>query len=202
MIEKSSWQFSSDALDTSVTRYTLYENNTPLSFRSWINGLQQSDSARASFIDVLKASSYRGYFWEVKPVTTASLNDPFEFVLVESNTLPQLTTDTRTFQKFFNDGNTVKAFANLGGDAQLIVPAQIGDSKYYAHLADFVRYAPDNQVQQFWQVAAAEYEKLIGDDVKWLSTSGLGVYWLHVRIDSRPKYYQFRPYKAGSGLQM
>ena len=29
----------------------------------------------------------------------------------------------------------------------------------------------------------------------WVSTSGLGVYWLHVRLDSYPKYYQHAPYK-------
>jgi len=30
----------------------------------------------------------------------------------------------------------------------------------------------------------------------WLSTSGLGVGWLHVRLDSRPKYYTYEPYKS------
>lgn len=29
----------------------------------------------------------------------------------------------------------------------------------------------------------------------WVSTSGLGVSWLHVRLDSRPKYYTYAPYK-------
>ena len=36
----------------------------------------------------------------------------------------------------------------------------------------------------------------VGNDVPvWTSTSGLGVYWLHVRLDSRPKYYQHQPFK-------
>jgi hypothetical protein len=29
----------------------------------------------------------------------------------------------------------------------------------------------------------------------YISTSGMGVSWLHVRIDSRPKYYNYEPYK-------
>lgn len=29
----------------------------------------------------------------------------------------------------------------------------------------------------------------------WCSTSGLGVYWLHIRLDQYPKYYTYRPYK-------
>ena len=28
----------------------------------------------------------------------------------------------------------------------------------------------------------------------WLSTAGHGVAWLHVRLDSQPKYYRYRPY--------
>jgi hypothetical protein len=30
----------------------------------------------------------------------------------------------------------------------------------------------------------------------WLSTSGLGVAWLHIRLDSTPKYYQHQPYTS------
>ena len=37
------------------------------------------------------------------------------------------------------------------------------------------------------------------EDSVWLSTSGLGVYWLHVRLDSRPKYYTYEPYKRQAG---
>ena len=29
----------------------------------------------------------------------------------------------------------------------------------------------------------------------WLSTSGLGVAWLHLRLDHEPKYYQYAPYR-------
>ena len=30
----------------------------------------------------------------------------------------------------------------------------------------------------------------------WLSTAGMGVSWLHVRLDSQPKYYGFAAYWA------
>ena len=29
----------------------------------------------------------------------------------------------------------------------------------------------------------------------WVSTSGAGVYWLHLRLDSFPKYYTHAPYR-------
>jgi hypothetical protein len=35
-----------------------------------------------------------------------------------------------------------------------------------------------------------------GEDAPlWISTSGLGVYWLHVRLDARPKYYTYAPFR-------
>jgi len=40
-------------------------------------------------------------------------------------------------------------------------------------------------------------EKLLeaNGNPRWLSTSGLGVSYLHVRIDKRPKYYSFDEYR-------
>ena len=33
-----------------------------------------------------------------------------------------------------------------------------------------------------------------GGSPRWLSTSGLGISYLHVRIDKRPKYYSHQEY--------
>jgi hypothetical protein len=30
----------------------------------------------------------------------------------------------------------------------------------------------------------------------WLSTAGAGVAWLHIRLDDRPKYYGYTPFRA------
>jgi hypothetical protein len=37
----------------------------------------------------------------------------------------------------------------------------------------------------------------VADDAnpEWLSTAGAGVSWLHVRLDDRPKYYGYAPYR-------
>jgi len=46
--------------------------------------------------------------------------------------------------------------------------------------------------------AAAAQTIAVGDganDIPMLSTAGMGVYWLHVRLDTRPKYYQHTPYR-------
>ena len=33
------------------------------------------------------------------------------------------------------------------------------------------------------------------DQNVWLSTSGLGVVWVHVQLDSSPKYYQYASFR-------
>jgi hypothetical protein len=35
----------------------------------------------------------------------------------------------------------------------------------------------------------------LGSTPIWLSTAGDGIAWLHVRLDSRPKYYSYGPYR-------
>ena len=78
-------------------------------------------------------------------------------------------------------------------------------NRVYSHLAAFVRGADDGQVTDLWQLAAAEYLRTVrrrsasagggSGNKTWFSTSGMGVAWLHVRLDSYPKYYQYQPFK-------
>lgn len=73
--------------------------------------------------------------------------------------------------------------------------------KCYGHLAAFVREGPSQQVAETWKHVAQEYMKQINDMNEkpiWLSTSGLGVAWLHFRLDRRPKYYTFKPYRKNT----
>ncbi|MGB0840436.1 MAG: DUF6940 family protein, partial [Chitinophagales bacterium] len=149
----------------------------------------------------LKHSPYPAYFWEVKPVTTARLEQALEFVLVDSPSLAGIRAEKEPFSEYFQtNSNTgimplVVDFLNLGKTSHLIAPTPNGNDESCPHLAQFIRTAPQEQINAFWQRVAENYEAVIGQNPKWLSTSGLGVYWLHVRIDKRPKYYQHRPYK-------
>jgi hypothetical protein len=108
------------------------------------------------------------------------------------------TSDPAPFRELFDLRAPVTVFPNLRGDAMLVVPTPTGDPAPYLHLASFVRRAPPAQVDALF---AAVGQALC--DVRsrrratiWLSTAGLGVDWLHVRLDSRPKYYRHAPYKS------
>jgi hypothetical protein len=70
----------------------------------------------------------------------------------------------------------------------------------YTDLANFCRQAPVHQVVALWQRVGEVYSQRLrksnqADGPVWLSTSGMGVAWLHVRLDQRPKYYTYAPYK-------
>jgi len=190
------YKVTKEEISPEITKYKISENKKTISFRKWINLLKDEVDFVDFFTEILISSKHSAFFWEVKSVDKNKLEVDFEFVLVKSNSLPKITADEQTFKKYFKEGQKVVSFSNLGGDAQLVVPTPLIDPANYAHLAIFVRNAPKDQVRKFWQITGVEYEQMIGENTVWLSTAGLGVSWLHVRIDSRPKYYRYQDYKA------
>jgi hypothetical protein len=179
-----------------VRKYTMTEGEFVMSFAAVIYNLKTSIDFRAYFIELLKNCPFEAYFWEVKPITSNNLEDDFEFVLVDTTSFSTRKADQSSFQKYFSTDKYVVSFPNLRGDAQLVVPASLGEENTYLHLANFVRQAPEKQVDAFWQLVGKTFEQKIGEQPKWLSTAGLGVSWLHVRIDSTPKYYRYHHYKV------
>ncbi|MCT4630980.1 hypothetical protein [Winogradskyella sp.] len=170
-------------------------NGNIMSFSDWISAMLSSDKIIKQFNQTLVNSSFAAFFWEVKPVNKSLLNQPFEFVIVSSKFLESITANNKPFLKYFKEGGSVVSFPNLRSDAELIVPKPISTQTEYTHIATFVRTAAHNQILDFWKKVVYVYSAKINEDLKWLSTSGLGVHWLHVRIDSRPKYYQYSDYK-------
>jgi hypothetical protein len=157
-----------------------------------------------TFNEALAAMPYEALFWENPPLQPDHLQQEFECICADSSALAAVHAEPHVFRAALRerrDGSDVATFANLGGDALLVVPACLPgeDPRNYAHLARFVRRAPPAQRREFWrQVGTAVLQQLNGAAVSplWLSTSGLGVYWLHVRLDSYPKYYTYAPYKS------
>ena len=190
------WQTSQDIYNNgNVTKIKIFQNGKTLFFPEVFQLWQKSKEFQHFYNNVLASSNYRGFFWEIKPINRSWENEIFEFVLVNSSALSRIKADSSPFQEHFQTKEPIIAFPNLGGDAQLIVPTPISDKNNYPHFAEFVRNAPASQKGKLWEIVSLEYQKRLSDQPIWLSTSGLGVYWLHLRIDSRPKYYQYSPYK-------
>jgi len=93
-------------------------------------------------------------------------------------------------------GALVASFPNLGGDATLIAPCPDAAAGPYPHLAAFCRRAPKRQLLAFWKAVGEALADSLSARPLWLSTSGLGVAWLHARLDSTPKYYTHAPYRS------
>jgi uncharacterized protein DUF6940 len=161
-----------------------------------IAGWRDNEAFRAFFIAELAATAYPAYFWEMPPVERATLSHPFECALIRGDALARMRADDTDFSEHLNDGaESVAAFSNLGGDALLIAPRRMTDTDCYGHIAAFVRAAPPEQQHALFRLLALKAEELLVDGRRfWISTSGLGVPWVHVRLDSSPKYYQHRPY--------
>jgi len=187
--------FNTIELSPQNTKHHFVKNNNHLSYADWIEEMLISDELIIKFNDILKESKFISFFWEVKSVVLKELDQPFEFVLVESKTLNRISSDDSSFSKYFKDNISVVNFSNLRKDAELIVPTPFSNETQYAHIARFVRTAETSQIIDFWRRVIESYQKKISDKPTWLSTAGLGVHWLHVRIDSRPKYYHHKEYK-------
>lgn len=130
---------------------------------------------------------------------------PFEFVTVRAGGFARA--DPSDFAEHFRGPAGAATFHNLGGDALLVSPtgepvlAPGAARKGYGHLAAFCRNAPESQHEALWAaVGAAMQDPRVGDGPVWLSTEGSGVPWLHVRLDSRPKYYHHGPYRAAPAV--
>lgn len=159
--------------------------------------LWQDDAEfRSFFLSILAEAPFSAYRWETPPITTATADRVFEFVLLDDPGLDR-TPDTQTFSRYFDTDSPegIVAFPNLGNDAFLVVPSPRGAASAYGHLAAFVRQASLSQNHALWQQVGQVMEQQLNRKPIWLSTAGGGVSWLHVRLDSYPKYYGFSPYR-------
>ncbi len=181
-------------------RYSLHEDGANLSVRDvltrWIN-----DAAfRLFFNHLLADAPFSAFRWETPAVTTALMEKPFQFVLLNSPSLERQA-DPAAFAEHIREAEWVVAFSNLRGDASLVVPCAREGNERFGHLAAFTRSAPADQCDALWSVVGNAMLQSIGDQPVWLSTAGMGVPWLHVRLDSRPKYYGYQPYRDPSFLK-
>ncbi len=176
----------------------LKQEGRSLSFEEVIYLWREDKSFCSFFISVLDKTPYEAYFWETPPVNQDTLDRDFEFVWIESSALASVQPEAHTFREHFDSESEIRgvtSFWNLGRDSRLVAPYPKTPVSDYSHLAAFMRNASNEQKQAFWRIVGEEMKDQISNKPLWLSTSGLGVYWLHVRLDSRPKYYQHTPYK-------
>jgi hypothetical protein len=90
------------------------------------------------------------------------------------------------------------SFPNLSGDTLLVCPLKPHqgrpDHPMYASIGPFSRKATHQQRVGLWRRVAQTMSRDLWDrhpDLPvFVSTSGEGVPWLHVRLSAQPKYYK------------
>lgn len=176
--------------------HRVVEAGRPWSRGELLERLERDAEARRWLSAVLAARPEAAFFFELPPLTGGTLDAPAELAIVDAPALARTSADPSSFERELAGATDVAAFGNLSGDAFLIVPAERGPRAAYAHLAAFVRSAPPTQVDALWARVAKEARMRVGPAPLWLSTAGMGVPWLHVRLDARPKYYRHAPYRV------
>jgi hypothetical protein len=160
-----------------------------------LQGWQGDADFRSWFTALLADAPFAAFRWETPAVTAATVTRPFGFVLLDSPGLASSPDPEAFAEHFAGAAAGVAVFRNLGGDAILVVPCPVDEPSAYGHLAAFVRFAPEAQRHALWQAVGEAMAHRVGPRPVWLNTAGAGVSWLHVRLDDRPKYYGFGPYR-------
>ena len=148
------------------------------------------------------------YFWRTSPIVRGG-NSLFYQEYVPTSELPT----KNNFGTFVNapillkDPGRQKHAAivapNLSGDTIMVIPTlnvgtnrRTGKKEFvnYSSLYYFNKYAPKEKKIAFWKTVSRVIKKQLRVWKKvWVSTHGLGVGYLHVRISNSPKYYGNSP---------
>ncbi|WNE41256.1 MAG: hypothetical protein mread185_000713 [Mycoplasmataceae bacterium] len=141
------------------------------------------------------------------PISKNTLDKPFEFVIIKSESLSKIKQNSDPFNAYLIDmicyEKQVISFPNLDKDEILVIPHKkwsqdLKEFLDYKNLSQFTKNAPEEQQQDFWKEVADNLSQELEknpDTPRWLNTHGLGVGYLHVRIDERPKHYNYDEYK-------
>jgi len=194
----STYAFNTNALALKETKIQLLENGSYMTFSQVIDGWQDSPDFRKFYWQTLIELGGEGCFWEHPRLNRETVDLPYECVITRTKSFTAFAADQRPFDAVFDRQNTISCFINLSGSAWLIVPNPVDDEAVDCRdLVSFCRSAPNELLHDFWTTIGEEMAKAIatGSDFQYLSTHGLGVLWLHVRMERRPKYYHHQAYK-------
>jgi hypothetical protein len=168
-----------------------------MTWRRVVEAWRTADAAALLFSKALADSPFEAFFWETPPLLRGRWHQPFSSVVVDAPSLARSPEDRGRFDgPMAGTAGLVARFDNLGGDAHLVAPT-CGPSGACAHLASFLRQAEEGAILALWAgVGQALWEREQDPRPTWVSTSGLGVAWLQIRLARRPKYYTWAPFRG------
>lgn len=146
--------------------------------------------------DELIKLDHQAFYWEHPAIKKEFLEKKYECILQRSGPLEHLPCNENHFKDYLHTKEQVADFMNSGKDARLVIPTKKTDKEIYNHIGKFIRLADNEQIIEiFKRVGVKIFEEIDKQKLIWLNTAGLGVIWLHIRLDTRPKYYRTIKYK-------
>ncbi|HHH49514.1 MAG TPA: hypothetical protein ENK52_00890 [Saprospiraceae bacterium] len=183
-------------------RFRIKREESYLSFLEIFELWEHSVEFIRFYVSFLNSVDYLAYYWEHPALSNLYLNKRYECILQRSQPLDHLPINERAFSKYILKEDEVVDFMNLGKNARLIVPSKKSKQDIYNHLGKFLQLAKEDQIISLFHRIGHLIKKEI--DIKkiiWLNTAGLGVIWLHIRLDTKPKYYKTANYKRADFLE-
>ena len=190
------------AQNENATRFQILNGEHPLSFEEVLMLWQGSPDFVLFYRETMKSFEYSGCFWEHPALKLEYVKAPYEAMLLKTENFSKRSIDTQAFSERIHSTSLVECFDNLGRNAKLIVPTLKLDKEVYKQFGSFINGASVEQVNAFFAAVGSELETELANGKQiWLNTAGLGVIWLHARLDTRPKYYKIKAYKNPDFLQ-
>jgi hypothetical protein len=176
----------------------LQENGQPLSFAKVIQRWRENEPFREFYTTTLLKHGGSGCFWEHPRLNKSTADQAYECVITQTDAFSTRTANFGPFSRAVSPGKRISIFPNLSGEALLVVPNQSDKISFNGRdLISFLHTAPDDLVHDLWKIIGQETATAISSEApfQYLSTHGLGVLWLHVRLEQGPRYYHHRPYR-------
>lgn len=177
-------------------RFNIIAQEHPMSFQDVFEAWEHQPEFSQFYVSAVKGLGYSAFYWEHPALNQNLLHQSYECIILRSQPLERLAINERAFKNYIYSSKQVADFMNLGKNARLVIPTKKSDAEIYNHFGKFIRLAEDGQILAlFKRVGKVVQEEIKKQDYIWLNTAGLGVIWLHVRMDTRPKYYKTTEYK-------
>lgn len=154
----------------------------------WEEVLKIWESQPQVFVKMFRQVEFKEFFWKCKPFK--SLREEYVHEIIRASGFRPA--DPTAFSGHFSRSEeSVVVFSNTGQDAIILSPRPPrgrATLRSYASIASFMRDGPKTKQNQLFKALASTIRKTRNRKL-WVNTNGLGVPWLHVRVDFTSKYY-------------
>ena len=124
-----------------------------LTYKNVMEGFLIKNDISDLIIRIMKESEYDGFYFETKKINKKKINDPFEFVLVETTSFRNYSPQPDAFKDHFkNASKNIVSFPNLKKNSILVspVPNSSINNKFMIHLSEFIKNVDIAVAKELW----------------------------------------------------